>query len=148
MTEDRALFHWYAYLQACRWLGERNPFSWYLYSMGSLAEAYNLRKDTWVDVEAVTLKPCNWYTMSPNQAEGAIFILKDCLDMNDAGLGLFPEILRSELHGVRSVIAAHSKSQTVQRSSGPQASGILIPKTSAEHIRLLVDGVAYVITGW
>ena len=88
--------------------GSRNPVSWYFYSQGSGAYQWGLSGGQWVPVTAVTLNPPQWGPHFANQAEGAAFILQGCKDTGQSGIALFPEILKSDLHGIRSVLEAYS----------------------------------------
>lgn len=106
----------------------RNPYSWYLYAGGSDARYWNLNPGYNSEVIAVSLQPSMW---NPNNrfeqmGEGVIFIIRDAKDMkyND-GLMLFPEILKSELHSVRSTIEAYSKTQKLGNAKVP-ACGLML----------------------
>lgn len=61
------------------------------------------------------------------------------------GLALFPEILRSELHGVRSVIEAHSRSG---RISGVGTANGLRLDSKGNTVTVRVDGRTYEIDRW
>lgn len=90
---------------------QRNPFSHYMWVNGSSAEQWGLRGGSWVKVTAITHHPSTWYGGKLlNNANYSMFILDGCRDSRDGGLALFPETLKSELHSVRSVIEAHSRS--------------------------------------
>ncbi|MBR3358383.1 MAG: hypothetical protein IKG46_11260 [Solobacterium sp.] len=104
----------------------RNPFSWYLYVNGSLPADWNLKANTFTEVEAVTLKPCCWQPGFEYQGIGVCLILKDCHDVNrPSGLALFPECLKKELREVRSTIEAYSKRGYIDRVSEPNACGLI-----------------------
>ncbi len=105
----------------------RNPFAWYLYDKGSFACRWNLERDSWADVVAISELPARW-DKDPVWASfgnGALFVLKDCQDQHNQSLALFPECLRGDLHSVRATIEAYSKSKklealrpTVQHAAG------------------------------
>ena len=104
----------------------RNPFSWYIYIGGSLPEKWNLKPNTYVEVEAVSLKPCNWQPGFEYQGTGVCLILKDCYDsINQGGLALFPEILKKELREVRSTIEAYSRRRRLSETEGQHACGLI-----------------------
>lgn len=104
----------------------RNPVSWYFHFMGTAASQYSLRGNNWYNVTALTLRPDRWYgRKAPFQFADGLFVLIDgAKDTRVRGSCLFPEILRSELHGVRSVIEAHSKQDKVADIDGPVAAGL------------------------
>ena len=93
-------------------LKRRNPVSWYRYAYGSLSEDWNLIQNRPVKVLAVVLKPSMWKAGCEHQGKCAVFVLEGCKDTKLPGLGLFPEILRSEYHGIRGVIEEYSKMGT------------------------------------
>lgn len=113
----------------------RNPVSHYFYYKGSLAPHWKLEYNTWTLVKGVMDHPCKW--QRPEQfkhmGEMVLFALEGAKDVNPEpsapGLGLFPEILRKELHGVRSVLEAHSNSrQPVGRDAEDQVNGLGLQK--------------------
>jgi hypothetical protein len=97
-------------------MAHRNPVSWYVYDNGSRPTQFGLTVNAWTVVEAVTLQPNTWAGNFGHTGEAVIFALRGCRDKDymSAGLGLFPSILRSELHGVRSVIEAFSRDGKIQ----------------------------------
>lgn len=108
----------------------RNPVSWYVYHGGSLATEFGLLPSQWTNVTAITLQPNQWHEPQlKHQGEGVLFILEGARDKKlSGGLGLFPECLRSELHGVRSVIEAHSRSQKLAGAEEASACGLIIQR--------------------
>lgn len=115
-------------------LERRNPFNWYVYPL-YCPEAqhgnWGMRPGVAADVAAVTLLPCNWHRPSPNQGEGVIFVLRGCRDMNPVGgLALFPEVLRSEYHAVRSTIEAYSRAGVIGSPLEASACGVDLRKGS------------------
>lgn len=111
--------------------GARNPVSWYLYNGGSLAGVWNLVPGAYVDVASITPQPSEWNGSMVHQGAGAFFILKGARDMLPAraGIGLFPEILRSEFHGIRAAIEAYSRSKTLDGAEAASACGIAVQKS-------------------
>jgi len=112
-----------------QWDGElrRNPVSWYVWVGGSTLHQFGLSVG-YTKVLAITNKPCHWHGPFQHFKEGLLFVLEGAKDTRNEGAGLFPEILRSEFHGVRSVIEAHSRRQKVQETEGPLAQGLLVEK--------------------
>lgn len=111
---------------------KRNPVSWYFWHEGSLASNWNLPPGQWVKVTGVSFKPNMWADPPlPQHGEGVLFVLEGAYDHRQPSLCLFPEILRSELHGVRSVIEAHSKSRTIEGRTAATACGVMLQKGSS-----------------
>lgn len=104
---------------------QRNPVSWYTHMNGSLAERWALRAGSRVAVTAFTPLPCAWHGALPGEAPRFLALLEGCVPQDAAGLCLFPEILRSELHGVRHVFEAYSKQKRIEQPSAATACGLL-----------------------
>lgn len=113
----------------------RNPVAWYFYAAAVQAEAFNVRAGNYVKVVAVLRKPNMWFLPTlDHHGDGALFVLADARDVSPGQLILFPETLKTELHAVRSVIEAHSKSRrldTVTRP-GQRAAGLMIGQSVRE----------------
>lgn len=138
---------------------KRNPVSWYLYKGGSTANHWNLRAGAWQRISAVTLKPSMWYLdeNSPkmdHQGKGVILVLEGAYDTRSkgTGLGLFPEILKSDLHGIRSTIEAHSRRGEISGVEEASACGIILTSGSTwnARVRVLWGGVEseYTLDRW
>jgi len=109
---------------------QRNPVSTYLWSGGSLPSQWGLSAG-FVDVTAVTYRPNMWFNGNyPNQSQGVTFILKGAQESRNAGLALFPEIMKSEFHSIRSVIEAYSNRGQIAGMTEGTACGILLDKGS------------------
>lgn len=125
-----------------RWDTEenRNPFSWYVYSGGSMPETWNLHPGRFIPVTAVTMQPNMWSGNHDYEGKAVIFVLKDCKDMNyrNSGCALFPEILKSELHEVRATIEAYSKQSTCYGYDEASACGIRIQANANSRARFRV----------
>jgi hypothetical protein len=131
----------------------RNSVSWYVYHGGSTAEGWGLTSHEWADVSAVTLQPSMWSTPEhfKHQGHSAILILDGAQDQNNPSLCLFPEILKSSLHEVRSTIEAHSKSRELEGTAEGSAAGLRVGDNGCHcPIRVTTDtGVAvYKIDRW
>lgn len=126
----------------------RNPVSWYVWRGGARAVNFNLFSRSYVDVDAITLRPSLWFESDlPHQGLGVFLILKEARETRNAGAALFPEMLRSELHGVRSVIEAYSKTATIAGMDQPHAAGLSLEQGgSSVALRVWVDGRMYPIT--
>lgn len=131
----------------------RNPVSWYFYVGGSSAEQWRLQPNQWIRVNAIFLTPHQWQVPRfTNQGENVFFALEGCGDTRDPGLVLFPEILKSEFHGIRAVIEAHSNKGGIQSADEGNANGIALQKNHPSNLVLRVtaaDGLAnYTIDRW
>lgn len=108
--------------------GNRNSFSWYLYSGGSYPDEFGLQKNSYVKVKAVTLQPNLWNDekVDYGNGRGVLFVLDGAHDYRyrNAGSALFPEILREELRPVRATIEAYSKKTPLEGSYLDAACGI------------------------
>jgi len=118
-----------------------NPVAWYLWNGGSPASQWGLSPG-WCKVVALSFLPTMWGpNPSPHLGEGVVAILDGALDTRrDAGNCLFPETIRQELHGVRAVIEAYSKSATLGEPNGPAACGLDLRKGAALNCTLRVTG--------
>jgi hypothetical protein len=115
----------------------RNTVAWYLYHGGSVPSQWNLTPGDLVDVTAVTLAPHKWADEEAfsHQSNGVLFILKGARDTRKGqGNALFPSTLKSDLHGMRSVIEAYSKSAVLQGQADASACGILFQSTPVDVI--------------
>lgn len=112
----------------------RNAVSWYLYHGGSVSLAWGLQAGAYAEVAAITLQPSSWGAKREHQGDGVYFVLRGARDTlrGQAGLGLFPEILRSEYHGMRAAIEAYSRSKTLSGAADASACGLACQK-SAGH---------------
>jgi hypothetical protein len=106
----------------------RNPFSWYLYHPDSTASAWKLTPKTYSAVTAITLQPNLWNdeTRFAHQSKGVLFVLQGAQDTRNDNLSLFPQILKSELHGIRATIEAHSKSRKIEEQDEASACGLIL----------------------
>lgn len=106
--------------------GCRNTVSLYVYTHGSSPEMWGLCPRTWVRVNGVYSRPHEWYGrehLFTNHKNGIILVLEGAKDVRNTSLCLFPEILRSDLHAVRSVIEAHSNNSRLQGEASANANG-------------------------
>jgi hypothetical protein len=117
---------------------QRNPFSVYVYTntSPSSAEEWGLTHDSWTKVVALTLRPSHWFggeDRYPHLSKGVIMLLEGAKDSQKGGLAIFPELLRSELHGVRSVLEAFSQSGQLEgREESGLACGMLLSGSVAK----------------
>lgn len=130
-----------------------NPVSWYVYTNGSSPYQWGLT-GVWGKVTAVFLPPHQWTNPGKikNHAREAFFALEGARDGSSSvvGLCLFPEILKSELHPIRSVIEAYSGRGTIQGFGG-NANGIVVSDNNGNGkgaLTVRVDGNVYNIDRW
>jgi len=121
----------------------RNPVSWYRYACWSNAEDWSLSPNAWCDVTAVCLYPDAWFDAKSNYGNESMFILEGCVDLRDSSLALFPEMLKSDIHEIRSTIEAFSKSRELTGMNEASACGIC---AIGSHIR--INGIEYRIDRW
>lgn len=132
----------------------RNPVSWYVYHGGSPASQWNLEAGRYAEVSAISLLPPMWHNPERyrHQGGGVVLIVKNCRDQREPGLGLFPEILRSEYREIRSTIEAHSRSKKMAGGVRASACGFDLRKGADWNCRVRVrsaDKVAhYVLDRW
>lgn len=101
----------------------RNPFAWYVWQSGSLPSQFGLMPG-WVKVSAITRLPARWNeAQATHQGDGLVLLLDGARETRSAGNALFPECLRSELHGIRSTIEAYSRSAQMQGMAEGSAIG-------------------------
>lgn len=92
---------------------ERNPVAWYCYAKGSSAQQWGLRPG-WAKVLCVVPLPNLWGERpTPYLFDGRVLVIDDAHDKQHTGGALFPELLRDELHGIRSTVEAYSRSATL-----------------------------------
>jgi hypothetical protein len=116
----------------------RNPVSWYFWNGGSTAASFGLRGGQFYDVEAITLKPSMWNGGFEHQGAGVMFVIAGARESRMAGAAIFPETLKAEFHGIRSVIEAYSRSASIQGLKEPHAAGVMLTKGNAWDATLRV----------
>lgn len=108
----------------------RNPVSWYVWHGGSLSVQWSLAPNQFYDVSAVTLKPSMWHGVFDHQGSGVLFLVEKAKESRMAGAALFPEFLKAEFHGIRSVIEAYSRAATIEGMDEPHAAGLMLQKAT------------------
>lgn len=133
---------------------DRNPASWYFWNKPvATAGQFGLKAGYPCDVVAITLQPNMWTSQATHIPRGVLLVLKGARDTKDPGLCLFPEWLRDEFHGVRSVIEAHSKASQLLSPSGQLAAGYMLqdgPTAWDIHVSVTSGRVefGYLIDRW
>lgn len=130
-----------------------NPVAWYFTIPGSYPHEWGLPMSGWVRVTAMFKAPFMWGGASPSRwAPMVHFALDRCAESRPRNLCLFPETLRSEYHGIRSVVEAHSKSTQLQRDPNGgtgTANGVVFTGDDKEALTVRVNGSeVYTIDRW
>jgi hypothetical protein len=108
---------------------ERNPVSVYTYVRPTSASHWNLRPHAYVQVNAIMAMPWMWGSQSQEHlgADRMLLLLDGCRDTQTGqGNALFPENLRSDIHGARSTVEAYSKSAALGGREEASACGYII----------------------
>jgi hypothetical protein len=110
----------------------RNPVSWYFWHGGSSPEQFGLHEGQAVPVSAICFQPSMWSDPEKfkHQGLGLVFLLDGARETRQSGGALFPETLKSEFHGVRSVIEAYSRSAEIEGIEAATACGLGLTKGS------------------
>lgn len=122
----------------------RNPVSWYVYHGGSTASNWNIAAG-WRSVTAIFRGAHKWQEPEKfkHQADSMCFAIEGCQETRSAELCLFPEILKSEFHGIRAVIEAHSKKGGITGKESGNANGLTFGNGSPVTLRVrTLEGLA------
>lgn len=131
----------------------RNPVSWYVYHNGSPASQWCVVPG-WATVTAVVPSPTEWRGGTyKHQGSRALLVLSGCKDSGyqRAGNALFPECLKSELHGVRHVIEAYSRNATIEGYTESSACGLVISEKGETRVRATDargNRIEYIVDRW
>lgn len=132
----------------------RNPVSWYFYPEGSTAEQWNLPSNLcYAQVTAIFTPPNEWQSDKFKHFQKQVFFaLGGCWDKNGdkCGLGLFPENMKSEFHGIRSVIEAYSRKGGIKDPQLGTANGLAFSNGSTLTLRVTdkSGSAIYVLDRW
>jgi hypothetical protein len=132
--------------------GSRNPVSWYVYNGGSSASQWGVPGGTFVAVKAITTQPSAWGEGREHQGNGVYVVLDGARDSRKSGLALFPEILKSDYHGIRAALEAYSRSREIAPVDCP-AAGLAFQKSNGRWdatLRVTSKGtrVTYKLDRW
>lgn len=130
----------------------RNPVSHYLYVNGSPAANWGLSTGL-CEVTAIALKPWQWFgAKCEHQGSAALFILKGARDSRTGqGNALFPETMRSDLHGVRAVIESYARTAALGGREESDACGYMMNTGSPVTVRVRAKNgtrLDYTIDRW
>lgn len=116
-------------------LGFRNPVSHYLHHGGSPATAWGVTPTNWLDIPMLILQPNMWEhgRELPGQGKGVMFYIPYSHD-SSVGIGnaLFPEILKSEYHGIRSAIEVYARIATIHGNTRQSVCGLLLQASNLQ----------------
>lgn len=132
----------------------RNPVSRYVYQGGSPPGQWGLGPYIWYPVTAITGKAHTWSSHIPSDhhSDALILLLEGAQDRAAQQLGLFPEILKTELRNVRATIEAYSQKGQIEGKDEASACGIAFQKGDkwACIIRVTSEGQAqeYCLDRW
>lgn len=110
---------------------QRNPFSWYLYNGGSSPQFWSLPSNGPAEVTAVCYQPSMWRDANnTHQGCGVMFVIQGAKDSRARGVGngLFPEILKSDLRGIRATLEAYSRTAELGGIEQASACGLMLQK--------------------
>jgi hypothetical protein len=79
-----------------------------------------------------------WNGGFEHQGAGVMFIIASARESRQSGAAIFPETLKAEFHGIRSVIEAYSRKASIQGMNEPHAAGIMLTKGNAWDATLRV----------
>jgi hypothetical protein len=130
-----------------------HPASWWFMNGGTFAREVNVAGNRFAEVEGLARHVHEWGSVTPvgSFPPGVFFALKGAKSVPaTGGVAIFPECLRSELHGVRSVIEAFSKKARMGGVS--DVGGILYAKGDGTQrlVRVTAGGLVrtYRIDRW
>jgi hypothetical protein len=131
----------------------RNPVSGYVYHGGSSAHQWGLTAGRWTEVDAIALHPSQWHgSPMDHLGDRTILILNGCRDSRTGqGNALFPEDLKSDLHGIRSTIEAYSRTAVIAGYDEASACGYDIGNKAAActlRVRNALGVATYRIDRW
>lgn len=136
---------------------QRNPTAWYTWMGGSSAREMSLPSNVYVPVYCITKMPHMWYGNDgkySNQTQGVLICVQGAKESRNINAAIFPETLKSELHGVRSVIEAHSRSSRLEGDDYPEhVVGLQLSdkgKNDPVNVKVVVDSqeFSYRIDRW
>jgi hypothetical protein len=103
-------------------------------------------------VPGIALNEAHWKRMLDQHRQSATFILAGARDVkHECGGGLFPEMLRSEYHGIRHTLEAHFRQAAIAGKEEATACGLYIsPGTAGIRLCVVAGGVEteYWIDRW
>jgi hypothetical protein len=103
----------------------RNPVSWYVTVDRLHKTRWNIT-DKWTKVKMIVKRPDEWNDAEFLQfGKGLLVVLDGCRPRDSGDSALFPEIMRKEMHGIRSVIEAYSNSHECTGVNEAEVCGLM-----------------------
>lgn len=129
-----------------------NHVSWYIhtdgFNHGSYPHEMNINPG-WTKLSGIGFKPFMWEDEEAfeHQGHSVLFYLQEAFETkNMTNSCLFPSLMKSEYHGIRSVIEAYSKRGRIEPTYGKKAVGIVRAKTNQDwqlDVRCTVHNQVY-----
>lgn len=130
----------------------RNPVTWYVWHGGSLPIDFSIISGRFHKIDAICHNPSKWGGMDfSHHSDSVLLIVEGARETNMAGAALFPELMKSEFHGIRSVIESYSRKAEIQGLKEPHVAGLSLGKGSCDALlRVTVSGLKtqYKIDRW
>lgn len=115
----------------------RNPFAWYVIMGGSYPSQWCLPTNAYVKVTAISKPPCSWDKEYHSFGDMVLFVLEGCQpEQQSSSASIFPEIVRNDLHSIRSVIEAKSNQGTISGRMESSANGVVVGRNHKHTFRV------------
>lgn len=132
-----------------------HPFAWSMWAYGAPPTQYGL-KGGWHNVAAITRLPARWGDEADEKfvhhGDGLILLVEGARETRAGSAGLFPQLLRSDLREVRSVIESYSNNAKMQGLAEGSAIGIDLRQGQSLNVTVRVTSVGrtqtYKIDRW
>lgn len=125
-----------------------NPVSWYVYMGGSYHTKWGLPLAGWTPVAGVFEAPHRWKGLRlPNHVNSLVFAISGAIDKSPDNLCLFPETLKSDLHGIRAVVEANNRSQRIQGETSEVCGLMHGGSSGGPATTLRLDGMLFELSG-
>lgn len=123
-----------------RWDREdaRNPVSFYVHTKGQFGRHFELIESEFNEVVGIAKMPWEWNDPQAFPKNGVLFVLDGAQDTSDAGLAIFAEDLRHELHEIRSTIEAYSNDGKLTHVDEQEAAGLHFIGHQNQQVRVRV----------
>lgn len=124
-----------------RWDREdaRNPVSFYVHTKGQFGRHFGLLESDFNEVVGIVKMPWEWNDPQGFPKNGVLFVLDGAQDTSDAGLAIFAEDLRHELHEIRSTIEAYSNDGQLTHVDEQEVAGLHFIGHTNQQVRVRVS---------
>lgn len=132
---------------------ERNPVAWYFYNGGSTPYDWSLgASGAWAKVKAVFRSPFEWQQrgLFTHHAQSIFFALDGAKDRRNSSSAIFPEVLKTDLREIRSVIERYSRSTKLEGADEASANGLAFNDNAPITVRVTTarGKAVYTIDRW